>query len=209
MGTPPTTSSRPSPASVTRSPTTTCPSRPTPSLPRTRSLTTVARRRAPSPPLATSSPPLVLSTASGSVPPLASASVVTCPPLSSLARRSSSPSLSPRSTVLNEFTRSVGQVRMRWPLGLGKYLMDKLEEAMMSRGVLEVDKISGKRGNFVYINGRSVGLSNKLNDFSKLAAPMGVYEGTLAKLTAQITKSAKGKKPAGKIVVKPPEWQGK
>merc|ERR1712022_55379 len=118
-------------------------------------------------------------------------------------------SLSKINGLVNEFTKSVGQVRMRWPLGLGKYLLDKLEEAMMGRGVLEVDKISGKRGNYVFINGRSVGLSNKLNDFSKLAAPMGVYESTLAKLTAQLTKSSKGKKPQGKIVVKPPEWQGK
>merc|ERR1711975_79926 len=131
------------------------------------------------------------------------------PPLFSGKKIKQPKSLSKINGLVNEFTRSVGQVRMRWPLGLGKYLMDKLEEAMMSRGVLEVDKISGKRGNFVYINGRSVGLSNKLNDFSKLAAPMGVYESTLAKLTAQLTKSSKGKKPAGKIVVKPPEWQGK
>merc|ERR1711907_797740 len=131
------------------------------------------------------------------------------PPLFSGKKIKQPKSLSKINGLVNEFTRSVGQVRMRWPLGLGKYLMDKLEEAMMSRGVLEVDKISGKRGNFVYINGRSVGLSNKLNDFSKLASPMGVYEGTLAKLTAQLTKSSKGKKPAGKIVVKPPEWQGK
>merc|ERR1711998_548134 len=118
-------------------------------------------------------------------------------------------SLSKINGLVNEFTKSVGQVRMRWPLGLGKYLLDKLEEAMIGRGVLEVDKISGKRGNYVFINGRSVGLSNMLNDFSKLAAPMGVYESTLAKLTAQLTKSSKGKKPQGKIVVKPPEWQGK
>merc|ERR1712216_127413 len=71
-------------------------------------------------------------------------------------------SLSKINGLVNEFTRSVGQVRMRWPLGLGKYLLDKLEESMMTRGVLEVDKIAGKRGNFVFINGRSVGLSNKL-----------------------------------------------
>merc|ERR1712097_112360 len=118
-------------------------------------------------------------------------------------------SLSKINGLVNEFTRSVGQVRMRWPLGLGKYLLDKLEESMMTRGVLEVDKIAGKRGNFVFINGRSVGLSNKLNDFSKLSSGMTAYESTLAKLTAQLTKSSKGKKPAGKIVVKPPEWQGK
>jgi hypothetical protein len=131
------------------------------------------------------------------------------PPLFSGKTIKQPKSLSKINGLVNEFTKSVGQVRMRWPLGLGKYLLDKLEEAMMGRGVLEVDKISGKRGNYVFINGRSVGLSNKLNDFSKLAAPMGVYESTLAKLTAQLTKSSKGKKPQGKIVVKPPEWQGK
>merc|ERR1712096_498014 len=131
------------------------------------------------------------------------------PPLFAGKKIKESKSLSKINGLVNEFTRSVGQVRMRWPLGLGKYLLDKLEESMMTRGVLEVDKIAGKRGNFVFINGRSDGLSNKLNDFSKLSSGMTAYESTLAKLTAQLTKSSKGKKPAGKIVVKPPEWQGK
>merc|ERR1711881_678647 len=131
------------------------------------------------------------------------------PPLFAGKKVKQAKSLSKINGLVNEFTRSVGQVRMRWPLGLGKYLLDKLEESMMTRGVLEVDKIAGKRGNFVFINGRSVGLSNKLNDFSKLSSGMSAYESTLAKLTAQLTKSSKGKKPAGKIVVKPPEWQGK
>merc|ERR1712096_258181 len=131
------------------------------------------------------------------------------PPLFAGKKIKEAKSLSKINGLVNEFTRSVGQVRMRWPLGLGKYLLDKLEESMMTRGVLEVDKIAGKRGNFVFINGRSVGLSNKLNDFSKLSSGMTAYESTLAKLTAQLTKSSKGKKPAGKIVVKPPEWQGK
>merc|ERR1712205_276953 len=131
------------------------------------------------------------------------------PPLFAGKKVKQAKSLSKINGLVNEFTRSVGQVRMRWPLGLGKYLLDKLEESMMTRGVLEVDKIAGKRGNYVFINGRSVGLSNKLNDFSKLSSGMSAYESTLAKLTAQLTKSSKGKKPAGKIVVKPPEWQGK
>merc|ERR1711985_80204 len=131
------------------------------------------------------------------------------PPLFAGKKIKEAKSLSKINGLVNEFTRSVGQVRMRWPLGLGKYLLDKLEESMMTRGVLEVDKIAGKRGNFVFINGRSVGLSNKLNDFSKLSSGMSAYESTLAKLTAQLTKSSKGKKPAGKIVAKPPEWQGK
>merc|ERR1711871_1616801 len=68
--------------------------------------------------------------------------------------------------LVNEYAGSCKLVRARWPMGLGKYLMDKLEVSMLSKGVLQVDKISGKKGNYVYINGRSVGLSNKLNDFA-------------------------------------------
>merc|ERR1712178_38430 len=74
--------------------------------------------------------------------------------------------------LVNEYAGSCKLVRARWPMGLGKYLMDKLEVSMLSKGVLQVDKISGKKGNYVYINGRSVGLSNKLNDFASLAAKM-------------------------------------
>merc|ERR1712070_556637 len=65
--------------------------------------------------------------------------------------------------LVNEYASNVAQVRMRWPLGLGKYLIDKLEISMTGKGVLEVDKVGGKAGNFVFINGRSVGLSNKLS----------------------------------------------
>merc|ERR1712159_236811 len=35
-------------------------------------------------------------------------------------------------------------------MGLGKYLMDKLEESMTGKGVLQVDKVEGKSGNFVH-----------------------------------------------------------
>merc|ERR1712124_92284 len=75
----------------------------------------------------------------------------------------------------------------RWPMGLGKYLLSKLEESMTDKGVLQVDKVEGKPGNFVFINGRSVGLSNKLSDFSTLAAKMTMYESVLAKMTSKIT----------------------
>merc|ERR1712070_215254 len=74
--------------------------------------------------------------------------------------------------LVNEYTDACVQVRARWPMGLGKYLMDKLEESMTGKGVLQVDKVEGKSGNFVYVNGRSVGLSNKLSDFSTLASRM-------------------------------------
>jgi len=109
--------------------------------------------------------------------------------------------------LVNEYTQSVAQVRARWPLGLGKYLLDKLEVSMMAKGVLEVDKISGKHGNFVFVNGRSVGLSNKLTDFSTLAARMTTYEGTLAKLTAKLSTKIKSHSKK-KFFAKPPEWNG-
>merc|ERR1711896_115707 len=86
--------------------------------------------------------------------------------------------------LVNEYASNVAQVRMRWPLGLGKYLIDKLEISM---------------------TGRSVGLSNKLSDFSSLAVRMTTYEGTLAKLTAKLA----GPKPKkAKFFAKAPEWQG-
>merc|ERR1719450_1277937 len=107
--------------------------------------------------------------------------------------------------LVNEYSTSCAQVRARWPMGLGKYLLDKLEQSMLAKGVLQVDKVPGKAGNFVYMNGRSVGLSNKLNDFAKLASRMSVYEAVLAKLTAKLSVPHK----AAKFYAKPPEWQGK
>merc|ERR1711912_48883 len=51
--------------------------------------------------------------------------------------------------LVNEYSTSCAQVRARWPMGLGKYLLDKLEESMLEKGVLQVDKVQGKAGNFV------------------------------------------------------------
>merc|ERR1712162_59047 len=100
--------------------------------------------------------------------------------------------------LVNEYATSAAQVRARWPMGLGKYLLDKLQVSMEGKGVLKV-------GNFVYVNGRSVGLSNKLNDFATLASRMSVYESVLAKLTAKLSVPHK---PA-KFYAPAPEWQGK
>merc|ERR1711998_576225 len=113
--------------------------------------------------------------------------------------------------LVNEYTTSCAQVRARWPMGLGKYLLDKLEVAMLGKGVLQVDEIKNKEGNFVFINGRSVGLSNKLKDFTKLASSMKLYESVLAKLTAKLhetKKPAPHKKHKKPVFLKGPEWQG-
>merc|ERR1712196_583221 len=107
--------------------------------------------------------------------------------------------------LVNEFTVSAKQVRERWPMGLGKYLLDKLEESMMAKGVLQVDKVDGKPGNYVFVNGHSVGLSNKLSDFASLAAKMTTYESVLAKLTYKLTV---GPHTSSKTFAKPPEWEG-
>merc|ERR1711968_313121 len=112
--------------------------------------------------------------------------------------------------LVNEYIDVCDGVRQRWPMGLGKYLLQKLEQSMMKKGVLQVDKIDGKAGNFVFMNGHAVGLSNKLNDFEGLAVRMGTYESTLAKLTASLT--GKVHAAAGKphpFYASAPEWDDK
>merc|ERR1712139_323719 len=108
--------------------------------------------------------------------------------------------------LVNEFVTVSNSVRERWPMGLGKYLLLKLEANMQKKGVLQVDKIAEKSGNFVFLNGHAVGLSNKLNDFESLAVRMPHYEATLAKLTAEL--SGKIKKAKAGVFAKPPEWDG-
>merc|ERR1711988_1291462 len=106
--------------------------------------------------------------------------------------------------LVNEYIKTMGQVKARWPMGLGKYLLSKLEIAMQKTGALEVDKITEKAGNYVFINAHAVGLSSKLSDFEGLAVAMTHYEKTLASLTGTLTT----KKTAGQMEVPPPEWEG-
>merc|ERR1711871_629355 len=117
--------------------------------------------------------------------------------------------------LVNEYAGITNGVRMRWPLGLGKYLLSKLMESMLAKGVLQVDKIEDKEGNWVFLNGHAVGLSNKMNDFENLAVGMKTYERVLAKLTAALTaKGVKYAKKVHKMPKKKPtyykgsEWQG-
>jgi len=109
--------------------------------------------------------------------------------------------------LVNEFVQVSNSCRERWPMGLGKYLLLKLEASMSKKGVLQVDKVEGHSGNWVFVNGHAVGLSNKLNDFEGLAVRMAHYEGTLAKLTASLTGKAHKAAPH-QVFAKAPEWQG-
>merc|ERR1712072_423220 len=111
--------------------------------------------------------------------------------------------------LANEYVGVMRQVRERWPYGIGKYLLDKVDGTMQGSGILQVDKVTGKAGNFVFINGRSVGLSSKLSDFMSLGAKMGRYQVVLSKLTQNVGHKVKGPGYPGKMVyAKPPEWQG-
>merc|ERR1712139_608076 len=112
-------------------------------------------------------------------------------------------SISKINGLVSEYMRTVGQVKNRWRLGLGRYLIAKLEIAMQKSGALEVDKVEDKSGNYVFINAHSVGLSSKLSDFQGLAVRMTHYENALAKLTGKLTV----KKSAGDVKMGPPEWQ--
>merc|ERR1712022_1552 len=108
--------------------------------------------------------------------------------------------------LVDEYIATLGQVKERWPLGLGKYLLAKLEIAMSKAGALEVDKIEGKSGNYVFMNAHAVGLSSKLSDFEGLAVRMAGYESTLAKMTGKLPKSKNAGQKETKVP--PPEWEG-
>jgi len=109
--------------------------------------------------------------------------------------------------LVNEYLQIMTDVKNRHPLGLGKYLISKLEVAMQATGALEVDKISDKAGNFVFINAHAVGLSSKLSDFESLAVRMTHYEKTLSTMTAKLpTTKLAGHKSL--VRVSPPQWQG-
>merc|ERR1719409_1330579 len=69
--------------------------------------------------------------------------------------------------LVDEYIKLLSEVQQRWPIGLGKYLLSKVEANMQKRGILEVDRVAGKAGNFVFVNAHSVGLSSKLNDFQR------------------------------------------
>merc|ERR1711959_372169 len=111
--------------------------------------------------------------------------------------------------LVNEYSSVTNAARLRWPLGLGKYLLGRLEASMLKKGVLQVDKINGKKDNYVFVNGKAIGLSTKLNDFESLAVPMRKYEAALASLTAHL--AGKWKQVEGKHIkyVPPPKYDGK
>merc|ERR1711881_631066 len=110
--------------------------------------------------------------------------------------------------LCNEYTKAMTTVRQRWPLGLGHCLLGKVQSSMQKNGLPTVGKIAGKSGQMVFVNGHSIGLSNKLADFDKLACRAKDYQAYLHGLAKALPKKKKisGKK---KYFAPPPEWSGK
>jgi hypothetical protein len=114
-------------------------------------------------------------------------------------------SVSKINALVTEYMKVLAQVRARWPIGLGNYLLGKIETSMQKTGILEVDKVDGRKGNFVFVNGRAVGLSSNPQGLAKLAVRISTYTKALTALTNKLP----GHHAAGKATkVGPPQWQG-
>lgn len=110
--------------------------------------------------------------------------------------------------LVNEYMRVVTQVRNRWGMGIGKYLLKKLQNSVQGKGCLEISRVGVSRRNHkVFINSRAVGLSNKVQDFKSLAVTMAKYEKTLAMLTTILARKAVSKR-VKPFKVRPPQWEG-
>jgi len=90
--------------------------------------------------------------------------------------------------LVNEWSNVITMVRQRWPYGLGRYLLTKVQFAMQKQGILGIGALGTKVGKYVYVNAHAIGLSNRLEDFDKLAVRLVDYQGTLSKLTAKLPK---------------------
>merc|ERR1711881_176019 len=106
--------------------------------------------------------------------------------------------------LVNEYMRILTAVRMRWRMGLGKYLLGRLAEAMQKKGILTVGKKEGASGQFVSVSGHALGLSSQVDSFTSLGSRLVAYQGFLAKLSAKLPKKSIMKP----MSIPPSEWQG-
>merc|ERR1712072_888556 len=108
--------------------------------------------------------------------------------------------------LMDEYMHCLTQVQMRWPWGLGKYLINKLAASMEKDGVLTVGEVDGKDGQFVYLTATALGLSHKMSDFQGLAARITHYQDFLSNLSAKLPETSPLQEEP--IYFKPPQWQG-
>jgi hypothetical protein len=107
--------------------------------------------------------------------------------------------------LTNEFMKVYNAVRARWTQGLGKYLLVKLADSMAKGGILEVGKNRGHEGQWVFVNGKALGLSNKMDEFAKVGCRINHYQRFLTKLSEHLPAV---KHHAAHLMAAPPEWQG-
>jgi hypothetical protein len=91
--------------------------------------------------------------------------------------------------LVDEYSRIMTFVRRRWPYGLGRYLLGKLEESMQKTGLLKYTNLSGKSGKSVVVDAKAIGLSNRMHDFDKLAVSTAKFQSSLKILSAKLPKS--------------------
>jgi hypothetical protein len=106
--------------------------------------------------------------------------------------------------LVDEYMEIYTSVSMRWPYGLGNYLLKKLSHALTKEGVLTIGSKDGSEGQWVYLSGKAIGLSSKMGELEAVGARVTHYQEALAKLSAKLPKKAIVKP----LVVPPPEWQG-
>jgi hypothetical protein len=120
-----------------------------------------------------------------------------------------STSYSKTNGLVIEYTKAMTMVRQRWPFGIGKYLLSKIQRAMQGPdGVLSVGTLDHRDGQFVSINPHALGLSNRVEEFDKLAATAHAYQGYLRKLTTKLPKKVKKKAFFVDPVQTGGEWDG-
>merc|ERR1711964_98029 len=111
------------------------------------------------------------------------------PPLFGGKKQKVSNALDKTNGLVNEYSKALALVRQRWPYGLGHYLLGKIQASMQGpEGLLAIGKVADKAGQFVYVNGRAIGLSNKLSDFDNLACRLPPSQAKLAKMTKKMPK---------------------
>jgi len=128
------------------------------------------------------------------------------PPLFGGKKQKVSNALDKTNGLVNEYSKALALVRQRWPYGLGHYLLGKIQASMQGPGLLAIGKVADKAGQFVYVNGRAIGLSNKLSDFDNLACRLHTYQAKLAKMTKKMPKAVRVSHK--KFFAHAPEWQG-
>lgn len=106
--------------------------------------------------------------------------------------------------LCDEYMQVYSSVRARWPYGIGKYMLVKLADSMVKEGVLRVGSKSGSSGQWVMMNAKTLGLSNKLDEFDSIAVRITHYQDFLDKLSAVLPH----KKIIAPYSVPPPEYQG-